>query len=155
MKETQYQFWSLKPPGSLLPSPLPPPFPHGFNINSDIFKWGYNLWCLKLYFLTRPPQKNSNKILLLFQKKFSSCELFLFFSFLLTNMYVCAGYWKTCSLGGFLPRKAIINIYSRKVLKLVISIFGNWKRNISGLSIETSPGSLHTAVADWNHNYTP
>lgn len=34
-------------------------------------------------------------------------------------------YRKMCSLGGFLPRKAVVNIYSKKVLKLDISIFGN------------------------------
>lgn len=39
-------------------------------------------------------------------------------------MFECM-YRKTCSLGGFLPRKAVINIYSRKILKLDISIFGN------------------------------
>lgn len=36
-----------------------PSFSRGFNINSDIFKLGYNLWCLKLYFSTRPALKNS------------------------------------------------------------------------------------------------
>ena len=68
-----------------------------------------------IFFYQTSFKKIPNKILLLFQKKIISLFKWLYF----LNQYICA------RVGDFLPRKAVINIYSRKVLKLVISIFGN------------------------------
>lgn len=74
----------------------------------------------KMIFFTGQ-KKSPIKFLLLFQY-YHFIQTVLFFKSI--RVFV-SGYRKLCSLEGVLPRKAVINVYSWKILKLDISIFGN------------------------------